>query len=60
MRDARAAYQYFKSELQQLDGKEYYQERRLKDMDLLQPVNPSEIVDADSAGRRAQAFDDYY
>lgn len=56
----RRAKLFFENEMKQLEGKEYYQERRLRDLDLLRPVDSSEIVDSDSAGRSAQAFDDYY
>jgi len=51
---------FFEGELKQLDGKEYYQERRLKDLDLLRPVDPSEVVETDSTGRSSRAFDEYY
>mmetsp|Transcript_43051 Transcript_43051/g.168528 ORF Transcript_43051/g.168528 Transcript_43051/m.168528 type:complete len:100 (+) Transcript_43051:1381-1680(+) len=51
---------HFQRELKLLDGKQYYQERRLSDLDLLRPVDPSEVVDSESAGRAARSFDDYY
>ncbi|KAA8497641.1 Fructose-bisphosphate aldolase-lysine N-methyltransferase, chloroplastic [Porphyridium purpureum] len=45
-----------------LDTLEYYQERRLRDLDLLRPVDESEIVDSGTAGvrRGTEAFDQYY
>lgn len=43
-----------------LDAMEYYAERRLKDLDLLRPVDESEIVDAESGGRVGRAFDENY
>ncbi|KAJ8905899.1 hypothetical protein NDN08_002402 [Rhodosorus marinus] len=51
---------HFQRELKLLDGKQYYQERRLSDLDLLRPVDASEVVDSESAGRAARSFDDYY
>lgn len=43
-----------------LDAMEYYAERRLKDLDLLRPVDESEIVDSESGGRAGRAFDQNY
>jgi len=34
-------------ELQNLDAKEYYQERRLRGLNLDRPIDESEIVDSD-------------
>lgn len=43
-----------------LDAIEYYAERRLKALDLLRPVDESEIVDAESGARVGRAFDENY
>lgn len=51
---------HYRKQLQSLDTLEYYQERRLKALDLLRPLDESEIVDADGGGRMGQAFDDNY
>lgn len=56
----RACATYFERERATLDSKEYYQERRLRELNLLRPVDPSEIVDSESGGRAAAAFDEYY
>jgi len=56
----RACAAYFERERETLDSKEYYQERRLRELNLLRPVDPSEIVDSESGGRAAAAFDEYY
>jgi len=56
----RACAAYFERERATLDSKEYYQERRLRELNLLRPVDPSEIVDSESGGRAAAAFDEYY
>lgn len=56
----RAAVAYYQKEIDSLDTKEYYQERRLKALDLLRPIDESEIVDADAGRRMSQAFDDNY
>eukprot|EP00173_Palmaria_palmata_P005357 Plantae.Rhodophyta-Palmaria_palmata.ctg9344.p1 GENE.Plantae.Rhodophyta-Palmaria_palmata.ctg9344~~Plantae.Rhodophyta-Palmaria_palmata.ctg9344.p1 ORF type:complete len:154 (-),score=40.52 Plantae.Rhodophyta-Palmaria_palmata.ctg9344:126-563(-) len=56
----RAAVAHYQKELDSLDTKEYYQERRLKALDLLRPIDESEIVDADAGRRMSQAFDDNY
>lgn len=51
---------HYRKQLQSLDALEYYQERRLKALDLLRPLDDSEIVDADGGGRMGQAFDENY
>lgn len=56
----RACVAYFTRERATLDSVEYYQERRLRELNLLRPVDPSEIVDSESGGRAAAAFDEYY
>ncbi|GAB0496461.1 hypothetical protein MMPV_007773 [Pyropia vietnamensis] len=56
----RACVAYFTRERATLDSLEYYQERRLRELNLLRPVDPSEIVDSESGGRAAAAFDEYY
>lgn len=43
-----------------LDALEYYAERRLKELDLLRPIDDSEIVDSDSGVRLGRAFDENY
>lgn len=43
-----------------LDALEYYQERRLNELDLLRPVDESEIVDSESGARVGRAFDENY
>lgn len=43
-----------------VDTMEYYAERRLKSLDLLRPVDESEIVQSDSGWRAGAAFDDNY
>lgn len=51
------AREWFQRELQCLDAKEYYQERRLRELDLLRPVDDSEIVDSEAGSRMRRAFD---
>ena len=51
---------WFQARLEILDSLEYYAERRLKSLDLLRPVDESEIVQSDSGWRAGTAFDDYY
>jgi len=47
-------------ELQLLDGKEYYQERRLRELDLLRPIEACEVTgDSEASVRARKAFDDY-
>lgn len=43
-----------------LDVLEYYAERRLKALDLLRPLDESEIVDSESGAQLGRAFDDNY
>lgn len=50
----------YRRRLKSLDGLEYYAERRLKVLDLLRPVDECEIVDSESGGRVARAFDENY
>jgi len=52
--------QAIEEEISAIDAKEYYQDRRLRELDLLRPVDESEIVDSDGTRRAGQAFDDYY
>lgn len=56
----RAAVGHYRKQLEGLDAKEYYQERRLKALDLLRPLDESEIVDSEGGGRMSRAFDDNY
>lgn len=56
----RSCIDHFKREIQQLDTVQYYQERRLNELDLLRPLEESEIVDAEAGRRMSQAFDDNY
>jgi [ribulose-bisphosphate carboxylase]/[fructose-bisphosphate aldolase]-lysine N-methyltransferase len=56
----RATIVHYRKRLQSLDAIEYYQDRRLKALDLLRPLDESEIVDAEGGGRMGQAFDDNY
>lgn len=51
---------HYQREMQQLDTKQYYQERRLDDLDLLRPLDESEIVDPEAGRRMSQAFDENY
>jgi len=53
------ALQTYLSDLDTLDSKEYYQERRLQSLGLDRPIDESEIVDPDIEIRR-QTFDDMY
>lgn len=48
----------YKARLGSLDAIEYYAERRLKMLDLLRPVDESEIVDSESGARIGRAFDE--
>ncbi|CAN8074762.1 unnamed protein product [Agarophyton chilense] len=57
LQDVQRAYQ---RRLDSLDGLEYYAERRLKMLDLLRPIDENEIVDSESGGRVARAFDENY
>lgn len=50
----------YERRISSLDAVEYYAERRLKGLDLLRPVDESEIVDSESGGRYARAFDENY
>ncbi|KAI0561816.1 Rubisco LSMT substrate-binding protein [Gracilaria domingensis] len=50
----------YQRRIDSLDGLEYYAERRLKTLDLLRPIDESEIVDSESGGRVARAFDENY
>lgn len=43
-----------------LDDIQYYQERRLNELDLLRPLDESEIVDAEGGARMGRAFDENY
>lgn len=56
----KCALDYYRRERESLDAKEYYQERRLKALDLLRPLDESEIVDAEGGGRMGRAFDENY
>lgn len=56
----RRTVQAYKRRAASLDAIEYYAERRLKALDLLRPVDESEIVDAESGARVGRAFDENY
>ncbi len=48
---------WFERRRMQLDEMQYYQERRLDELDLLRPLDESEIVDGGSGVRVGRAFD---
>lgn len=54
------AVEVYKRRASSLDAVEYYAERRLKALDLLRPVDESEIVDSESGARVGRAFDENY
>lgn len=54
------AVEVYKRRASSLDAVEYYAERRLKALDLLRPVDESEIVDSESGSRVGRAFDENY
>lgn len=51
---------HYKRYIISLDELQYYQERRLEALDLLRPLDESEIVDADGGARMGRAFDQNY
>lgn len=51
---------HYRKQIGSLDAVEYYAERRLKALDLLRPIDESEIVDSESGGRAGRAFDENY
>jgi [ribulose-bisphosphate carboxylase]/[fructose-bisphosphate aldolase]-lysine N-methyltransferase len=55
-----ACLEHYKREIQSLDAKEYYQERRLNELDLLRPLDESEIVDSEGGRRMGRSFDENY
>lgn len=55
-----AAKQYYEQAEKSLDVLEFYGERRLKALDLLRPLDESEIIDSESGAQVGQAFDDNY
>jgi [ribulose-bisphosphate carboxylase]/[fructose-bisphosphate aldolase]-lysine N-methyltransferase len=56
----RACVKHYANELQMLDSRMYYQERRLLELDLLRPLDESEIIGADGGGRISRTFDENY
>lgn len=56
----RLCLEHFEREKSNVDAKEYYQERRLNSLDLLRPLDESEIVDAEAGPRMTRSFDDNY
>jgi [ribulose-bisphosphate carboxylase]/[fructose-bisphosphate aldolase]-lysine N-methyltransferase len=55
-----ACIEHYVRDLQSLDAKEYYQERRLDELDLLRPLDESEIVDSEVGPRMSRSFDENY
>lgn len=55
-----AAKAHYERTAESLDVLEYYAERRLKALDLLRPLDDSEIVDSESGAQVGRAFDENY
>lgn len=55
-----AAKGHYERTAESLDVLEYYAERRLKALDLLRPLDESEIVDSESGAQVGRAFDENY
>jgi [ribulose-bisphosphate carboxylase]/[fructose-bisphosphate aldolase]-lysine N-methyltransferase len=55
-----ACIDHYVRDLQCLDAREYYQERRLNELDLLRPLDESEIVDSEVGPRMSRSFDENY
>lgn len=51
---------HYERSAKSLDVLEYYAERRLKALDLLRPLDDSEIIDSESGAQVGRAFDENY
>lgn len=51
---------HYKKIADSLDVLEYYAERRLKELDLLRPLDDSEIIDSESGAKVGRAFDENF